>query len=62
MMKQELLQQAKKIYPRPIYKIENIADKFTEIFFHTKILLPPVAHLELNPIGMFWSKMKQQIT
>ena len=58
--KKELLQQAKTIYPSTIYKIQKVAEKFTENFFHIKILLP-VAHHELNPIEMFCFKTKRQI-
>ena len=50
--KSQLLEQARKIYPAPKYKIQKIADKFREGDFLTKILFLPVAHPELNPIKM----------
>ncbi len=53
--------QAKKIYPNPTYKIQKIADKFTSGGFNIKVLFLPVAHRELNPIEMFWSKLKRNI-
>ena len=59
--KNELLQQARKIYSSPTYKIQKIADKFREGDFEIKILFLPVAHPELNPLEMFWSKMKRGI-
>ena len=59
--KNELLEQAREIYPSPTYKIQKIADKFSEGDFEIKILLLPVAHLELNPVEMFRSKMKRVI-
>ena len=59
--KNELLEQAREIYPSPIYKIKKIADKFSEGDFEIKILFLPVAHPELNPLEMFWSKMKRGI-
>ena len=51
--KNELLEQAREIYPSPRYKIQKIADKFSEGDFEIKILFLPVAHPELNPVDMF---------
>ena len=51
--------QAKKVYPNPTYKIQKIADKFTLGGFNIKTLFLPVAHPELNPIEMLWSKLKR---
>ena len=52
--KSQLLEQVKKIYPAPKYKIQKIADKFREGDFSIKILFLPVAHPELNPTLMVW--------
>ena len=53
--------QARQIYPSPTYKIQKMANKFATEEFNIKILFLPVAHPELNPIEMFWSKMKRSI-
>ena len=59
--KDQLLQHAREIYPSPIYKIQKIANTFREGRFEIKILFLPVAHPELNPIEMLWSKVKRQV-
>ncbi len=59
--KGELLAQARQIYPSPTYKIQKIANEFVTEEFNIKILFLPVAHPELNPIEMVWSKMKRSI-
>ena len=59
--KSQLLEQAKKIYPAPKYKIQKIADKFQEGDFSIKILFLPVAHPELNPIEMVWGCVKRAV-
>ena len=59
--KDELLERAKEIYPNPVYKLQMIADKFTKGSFRIKILFLLVAFPELNPIEMFWSKLKRHI-
>ena len=59
--KDELLQHARRSYPSPTYKIQKIANTFQEGRFEIKILFLPVAHPELNPIEMLWSKRKCQV-
>ena len=59
--KNELLEQAREIDPSPTYKIQKIADKFSEGDFEIKKLSLPVAHPEINPLEMFRSKMKSRI-
>ena len=55
----ELLEQAIEIYPMHSYKIQKVARKFDEGEFQIKILFLPLAHPELNPIKMVWSKIKR---
>ena len=43
-MKNELLEQEIEIYPNPTYKIQKIADKFSEGDFEIKILFLSTAH------------------
>ena len=59
--KGELLSRAREVYPSLIYKIQKIANMCIIGMFHIKILIPPVAHPELNPIEIFWSKMKNDM-
>ena len=56
-----MLEQARKIYPAPKYKIQKIADKFTSADFNIKILFLPVAHPELNPIEIVWGRVKRAV-
>ena len=59
--KNELLERARELYPMPTYKIQKIAIKFNDGDFQIKILFVPVAHSELNPTGMVWSKIKREV-
>ena len=59
--KSQLLERAKKIYPKPKYKIQKIADKFHKGHFSIKILFLPNAHPELNPIEMLWGCIKRAV-
>ena len=59
--KNKLLSGAREVYPSPTYTIQKIANTYTIGMFHIKILFLPVAHPELNPTEMFWSKMKRDI-
>ena len=45
----------------PTYKIQKIATKFNKGDFQIKILFLPVAHPELSPIEMVWSKIKREV-
>lgn len=59
--KSQLLEQARKIYPTPTYKIQKLANEFSSGDFSIKILFLPVAHPELNPIEMVWSFIKRSV-
>lgn len=50
--KSQPVEQAKKQYPVPKYKIQKIADKYHEGNFSINILFLPVAHPEFNPIAI----------
>ena len=50
--KMQLLDYARRIYPRPKYRIQKIADKFEKDAFYIKLLFLRVSHPELNPIEM----------
>ena len=51
--KDESRLRAREVYPRTIYKIQQIANMNMIGMFHIKILFLPVAHPDLNPIEMF---------
>ncbi len=60
--KSQLLEQARIVYPTLKYKIQKVAEKFESDSFDIRILLLPVAHPELNPIEMVWSRIKIKIS
>lgn len=60
-LKKNLLEPPRLMYPPPIYKIQKIADKFETNELKLKILFLPVAHPELNPIEMVWGIIKRKI-
>ena len=49
-MKAQLLEEARRIYPSPTYKIQKMAIEFETSAFRLKVLFLPVAHRKLNPI------------
>lgn len=55
------MEYAKSIYPRPIYTIQKIADKFTADNFELKVFFLPVVHPELNPIEMIRGIIKRKV-
>ena len=57
----ELLEQAREIYPMHTYNIQKIAIKFDGGEFQIKILFLPLAQPELNLIEMVWSKIKRGV-
>ena len=59
--KNELLERAREIYPKPTYKIQKISKNFIAGNFEVKILFLPVAHPEIYPIVIAWSKIKREI-
>ena len=61
MKKHELLDRAKEIYPNPVCMLQKIGDTLARGAFHMKILFFPIAHTELTPIEMFYSKLKRYI-
>lgn len=60
--KNESVPRAIEVYPRPNYRIQKIANMSTIGMFPIKILFLHVAHPELYPTEMFWSKMTSGIT
>ena len=59
--KAQLLEEARRIYPSPTYKIQKMARKFETSTFKLKVLFLPVAHPELNPIEMVWGVIKRKV-
>ena len=56
-----LLEEAKRIYTSPIYKIQKMASKFETSTFKLKVLFLPVAHRELNLIEMVWWVIERKV-
>ena len=57
----QLLEEAKRIYTSPIYKIQKMASKFEISTFKLKVLFLPVGHPEIYPIEMVWGVIKRNM-
>ena len=58
----QLIQEARKCYRGPTYKVQELANSFQQGDFEIEVLFLPIEHPELNPIEMMWGFVKSSVS